>query len=315
MKTQTNFKITLTTILFILYSISGNLVGQTSGVSEEIRGNEQATNLKYVSPKNSWVIVGFSILDGTYSSFRCRFGPDSIAFEDQWYFYLQTSSDETGDNWNNIGLFREEDGIVYGIKNDEELVFMDFNLDVGDSITIPMLDFGDSFDFTVLEVDSIELLDGSYRKRLFLECSQIEGLGDYFVEGFGSLRTYLGFVSCYLDIESELLCFYQDGEKIYANTKFDECWVTTSVTDIQAQGINIYPNPTTDFLTIEFEDAPTKEITFKVYDYTGKLIRNFNNAGFQSHYRLQVADLTAGFYYLTWEMKGEPFVYHFVVGE
>ncbi|TVQ42835.1 MAG: T9SS C-terminal target domain-containing protein [Saprospirales bacterium] len=315
MKTYTNLKITLTLILFMICSISGYMVGQTSTGSDEIRENEKATYFKYVSPNNTWTTVGFSIIDGKYSSFRYRFGPDSIAFEDQWYFYLQGSGTETGDNWSNIGLFREINGVVYGIENDEEHVFMDFNLEVGDQITIPMLSFDNSFDYNVLEVDSIELLDGSLRKRLLLECSEIEEISVYFVEGLGSLSSYLGFVACFFDLESKLLCFYQNGEIIYLDENYDECWITTSVTDIHSQGINIYPNPTTDFLTIEFDDAPVQEIAFKAYDYTGKLIRNFHHSGFQSHYRIEVSDFSPGFYYLSWELDGRPFVYHFVVAE
>ncbi len=316
MKTQTNFKITLTTILFTVASISGYMIGQTSSITEDNRDNKQATYYKYVSPENTWTTVGYSWIDNSYGSHRFRFSADSVFFEGQWYFQFQGTGSEHGDNWGNIGLFREENGVVYGITRSEERIFMDFNLEIGDRITIPYLDFVDSFEYIVVGIDTIELLDGSLRKRLLLDCYQWqdEGFEVYFVEGLGSMGAYIGHIGCFLDVHEALLCFYNNDEMLYTNPNFNGCWIT-SVTDIHSQGINIYPNPTTDFLIIEFDDALATEITFKVYDYTGKLIRNFNNAGYQSHYRLQVSELTAGFYYLTWEMNGEPFVYHFVVGE
>jgi len=317
MKTYTNLKIALTSILFLVCSISGYMVGQTSS-DEGISTDGESNSFRTISPKNSWTSYTYNPMTGSNVQPRqYRFHEDSVEVGGNWYFQLQWSNSEEGENWSDLELFREENGKIFVLKYGDEYILMDFNVEAGETFSIEQPNGGGwTNNFLVISVDSIELVDGSQRKRVGLGCYEEDVVWYYWVEGIGSLTQNLDLYHCALDVPHDpILCFYHNGELIFSDDNYDECWITTSVTDIQAQGINIYPNPTTDFLTIEFGDPPTQDIMFTVYDYTGKLIRNFQHSGFQSHYRIEVSDFSPGFYYLSWEQNGIPYSYRFVVGE
>lgn len=74
-----------------------------------IRGN----TVKFVSSANSWTSVSYDFVYNIYTSFNYRFSEDSIQFGDHWYLQLQSSDTETGTNWEDLGLFREENGVIY----------------------------------------------------------------------------------------------------------------------------------------------------------------------------------------------------------
>jgi len=317
MKTYTNLKITLTLILFMICSISGYMVGQTSTNDGDLGNNESHTH-KTISPENNWTSYTYNLWSGNNNlkPRQHRFHNDSVEVDGKWYFQLQWTRSQEDENWNNLELYREENGKIFVYAWGAESLLMDFNVEEGEVLSIYQPLGSWTNHYSVVSVDSIELLDGSLRKRVVLGCYDEDFGYYYWVEGIGSLNQNFFLVHCAVDIpHNPILCFYQNGEMIYSNEHYDECWITTSVTDIHSQGINIYPNPTTDFLTIEFDDAPTQDIMFTVYDYTGKQTRNFHYSGFQSLYRIEVSDFSTGFYYLTWELDGRPFVYHFVVAE
>ena len=72
----------------------------------------------------------------------------------------------------------------------------------------------------------------------------------------------------------------------------------TSIPDISALGIVVYPNPTRNTLTIETR----LEIEIEVYDLMGKLLIKTKNAN-----RLDLSDLTDGLYNLTIIHKDKPY--------
>jgi hypothetical protein len=72
----------------------------------------------------------------------------------------------------------------------------------------------------------------------------------------------------------------------------------TSIPDISALGIVVYPNPTRNTLTIETR----LEIKIEVYDLMGKLLIKTKNVN-----RLDLSDLTDGLYNLTIIHKDKPY--------
>jgi len=315
MNTYCKLTIALMSALFMVCSLSGYLTGQTSPADGTSTSGESNT-FKTISPANTWTDMTYDpMMGGNVHSRRYRFSEDSVEVGDNWYFQLQISQSKEGDEWSDLDLYREENGVIYVNSHEVEYVVMDFNVEAGETFSIEPPPGGSIVDFLVVSVDSIELLDGSLRKRIGLGCYEFEEVSYYWVEGIGSLNQTLGLYHCFFDVADDpILCFYQNGEMIYSNEDNDECWIT-SVTDIHEHGINIYPNPASDFLTIEFDDPPAQDIEFVVFEYTGKRIRNFQFSGFQSQYQLQISELSPGFYYLSWEENGRPYVYHFVVAD
>ncbi len=64
---------------------------------------------------------------------------------------------------------------------------------------------------------------------------------------------------------------------------------------VNNNSVNVYPNPTTGFVTIEFEKAVDNEL-IQVIDTYGKKIKEFKLSGLQTE--LDLSDLTKGIYYL-----------------
>lgn len=280
-------------------------------------GDDQAAirsnTFKFVSSSNTWTSFSYDFVYNTYSSFRYRFSEDSVQFENQWYLQLQGSDTEMGANWEDIGLFREENGVIYGIYENEEHVFMDFNLVPGDRITMPETFSGVISEFEVIAVDTVVVMDGSQRKRVLFDCYEGEGFYLYWVEGIGLLNHLPGQMTCAVDFEHPLLCFYQNGELIYSIENFESCWLT-SVEDLQAAGITVFPNPAIDHLNIELETPSTHPLHFEIIHFNGAVIKSFSHPGGQSDYRIHIDDLQAGIYHLSWEFDGRPFAHRFVVG-
>jgi hypothetical protein len=72
----------------------------------------------------------------------------------------------------------------------------------------------------------------------------------------------------------------------------------TGVNEIESNLFSVYPNPTTDFVTIK---SDIEIASVLVYDYSGKLVRMVEPNSFET--KLDVSALAAGFYSFTIEMK------------
>lgn len=60
--------------------------------------------------------------------------------------------------------------------------------------------------------------------------------------------------------------------------------------------VTTYPNPTTDFLTLSFQELPAGEISFDLLDASGKLIRTENVYSVES--KINLKEQPVGLYYL-----------------
>ena len=76
--------------------------------------------------------------------------------------------------------------------------------------------------------------------------------------------------------------------------------VNTSVgiSDLPENGINIYPNPTTGIVTIDFTNfANFGKVEIKITDISGKTIKNFQNDSF-SNFQIDITNQPPGIYFL-----------------
>lgn len=81
-------------------------------------------------------------------------------------------------------------------------------------------------------------------------------------------RTYGTFFSL-----NNTLCFQAELEE---NTGFElyklEKEDVTGILEVEGAGFNVYPNPTTDFVWIDFVNTPNSTVAYAVYDIEGKLV-------------------------------------------
>jgi len=61
--------------------------------------------------------------------------------------------------------------------------------------------------------------------------------------------------------------------------------------------VSVYPNPTTDKITIAFEELVTGKVILSIYDQMGKLVMEENKEG-QAELSYSLANLSAGNYFI-----------------
>lgn len=316
MKKHTNLKNALTFLLLLAaFVFSNDIIAQPSS-QDGNTSNDEKTSYKIVSSSNSWTYWSY----GTWFApanqpVRYRFLEDSVQLGDRWYLQLQLSISQSSGNWIDKGLFREENGVIYVVVNNEEQVSMNFNSVTGDELELYSPGSDGAGKFSVVSVDTVELMDGSHRKRLGLTCYGYDDWIYYWVEGIGSLKNAMGIYHCAISVEDRpMLCFFRDGEMIYFNDNFESCGVT-SVEDLQAAGISIYPNPAIDHLHIQFENPSSQPLHFRIIHSNGAVINSFKHPGMQTDLQIPIHDLQAGIYHLSWDLDGRPFSYQFVVSK
>lgn len=171
------------------------------------------------------------------------------------------------------GGIREDDKVVYfyGPSQGESLVF-DFKHIVGD--TVATVDyFGNPVKVTVLSIDSVQMLDGSYRRRFNFwpdfGAPYIEGIGTqdifpiyYAMGGPGSTNW-------------QLTCFMDYGNLLYYESATEECSLITSANEIDVSNnrLEVFPNPFSDECRISF-GSTIHNAHIRVIDPLGRTVIN-----------------------------------------
>lgn len=77
-----------------------------------------------------------------------------------------------------------------------------------------------------------------------------------------------------------------------------EILVVTGIDDPAASSIDliVYPNPTTDFLTLETDTTGFSSINYHLYNFDGKLLENKTNIGRQT--KISMKERPAGVYFM-----------------
>jgi hypothetical protein len=207
-----------------------------------------------------------------------------------------------------FGMMREEEKVVYFKPNPEyvnylffecdssEFVLYDFNLEIGDTFyTASCTEFGpaDSTYFTkILDVDSIQINDGSFRKRYLL--SEISWMLPYglcglfeWVEGVGnvSFDPFYFHVDCF-ESASYFTCLKIGENEIYRNCAAD------SNKEIETINFKIIPNPTFNKVYIEGLNAYS-DYTITIYNLKGTaILGNLHNQA-----SIDLSSFDRGIYY------------------
>lgn len=201
-----------------------------------------------------------------------------------------------------VGL-REEEKKIYVINPDifEEILLYDFTKEAGDSVTFTT--FNPSFPNIITltkkieSVDSILMLDGSYRKRFFFPAFSYHP-DEYWIEGIGStislLTPHLGLS----DNSFDLWCFSENENLIYSSLSPEtNCAQITSINSISKENSNfqVFPNPTSHFINIKSKNQIIDNIL--IFDLLGHPVfkeRNINDKTME----LDVSEFVEGIYFL-----------------
>ncbi len=202
-----------------------------------------------------------------------------------------------------LGFLREDtvaQKVYYtNISGDNEALLYDFTLDVGDT-------FQGTEWLEVLEVDSIQLLDGTLRKRIVL----VDGYGYHeWIEGIGNTWGGLIWTDWNPSASHEaayLLCYFENDFILYRNELFSyDC--DYSYTNVNTETIDntyipkIHPNPFSQKVSISFKNllqGETFELAIKTLDG-----RTVYNETLVSDIAMDLSFLNKGIYLLTLKNK------------
>jgi hypothetical protein len=172
-------------------------------------------------------LTGYCHPDHTlYTTEYYEFGGDTVIGGTN-YMKVYISEDEFHEEWFFFGAFvREVDGRVYyrNYSGEEGLIY-DFNLELGDTVTINNPRVPDSILLILSEIDTIETPAG-FRERWKLTSEEYT-TPEYWIRGVGSTSGVINSTSnifggmCGLYI---LLCALQDETEIYHNPDYDSCY-------------------------------------------------------------------------------------------
>jgi len=158
---------------------------------------------------------------------------------------------------------REESKKVYQLTDTGEFLLYNFNVGIGDSIP-------DYFsNAAVTSIDSV-LLGGVFHKRYMTSDS-----GFYVIEGVGSSR------GLFIDLTNghdffTFYCFNSPTFTFKADTTLPcaylEPWYLSGVSNVSApaSGLSVYPNPSTDELTLMGQ--PNDTYTYHIVNITGQTV-------------------------------------------
>jgi len=223
-----------------------------------------------IDTTRTWNVAEIQPHGGGTTNQEYFFG-DTISIDEALYVKVKSRFPDKTD----LHGYMREDTVsrkVYyrSIYDDESTLLYDFSLEEGDTVQL----YGDPGQkYTVLQVDSIELLNGDFRKRWVFSL-QFYHTNAVWIEGIGNTTIYL-LNPGDLDgstIETVTLCCYENEELVYMNDTFDTCyldWVNVSETDIET--IKVYPNPTKGIITLSFQQFHKyNDVVFEVLSIEGR---------------------------------------------
>ncbi len=174
----------------------------------------------------------------------------------------------------------------------------DFTLKVNDVFRLPE-GLGTA---KVVSVDSVLLLNGYTRKRLFLRFDDPELHAKFgemtWVEGIGALDFGFFYQD---DLKGKnrrtLTCYYDRSTLKYKHALSNQCLLSGISETSTGSQINLYPNPTSTSLTIQFSKDVDLPESYAVSNSQGQILRNAN---INSNHLLliNVEKLNAGFYFI-----------------
>ena len=163
-------------------------------------------------------------------------------------------------------------------SNYSERLLYNFNAGVGDTIFHSISNTYDK----VTSIDSIQLLDGKYRKRFYL-WNVTQSTSDLWpiIEGIGSEAQLLwgGYLTGGDDMY-ELSCFKQNNNYVYSQSSSIICPLPTIVTSVQvinsSFSFSIFPNPFS-IQTVLQADKFFKNASLTVYNSFGQKVKEIKN--------------------------------------
>jgi len=233
------------------------------------------------------------------------FGADTIIGSNIYKKFIVNSDSGTTGGIGNLPLAAREDTIqkkVYFYRNSSEYLAYDFSLNLTDTFTANYC--GMAYELVVDSVDSVMLLNGEMRKRLFLN-----GLSDeIWIEGIGSMYglPHMGIYVCSADYFAELNCFTENRIQKFGTALHPNCYYNTVKVDelVSNADVIINPNPLVDYTMVKFDVQRSGTLNLILFNSLGQIRRYYSNVT-GSSFKIERGDLSSGIYFLKVECNSQ----------
>lgn len=231
-----------------------------------------ATSQILVDTNKVWSTLSCVIVpEQECSSSWIKFTDDTLINNIEYKKVLR-SDEEFQLYWYSYGFIREDSTkSVYWkmILNSDDRFLYDFNVDLGDTIYCSYIGFA-----IVDSIDSVQI-SNELKKRYFLRHGY-DLIEEIWIEGLGSLYGILtSFSGSGGGMRHELLCFIENDTIKYTHPDYNTCYYST-VGITQKEGgnetINLFPNPSNDFINIDIENSSNKTFQLIIINIFGNTI-------------------------------------------
>lgn len=242
-----------------------------------------------------------------YITFYHRFEGDTI-LDGKTYKKVLIAEDEYYQDWFFYGSYvREENGMVYlrEYLGEEGLIY-NFNLQLGDTVTIQNPLAPDGLLLTLTEIDSVETADG-YRKRWKLEKDAFS-IPEYWIEGIGSQSGVLNSGTAVFGAlcgAYTLLCEKENDITIYQNPDYGTCFYMLLDVDSNNEKPEKYfevrYSDNSNRVLILFNESGEKDL--HITSLTGSKVLSLKTNDQQVH--LNKSDFAKGMYIISLLQNGQ----------
>ncbi len=200
------------------------------------------------------------------------------------------------------GLVRYYQNILYTLNGNTESVFINYNLQIGDSIKNVL------FTTTPLKINRIDSINvnGNYLNRFFYKSTNSLDTG-YVMEQIGSNHGFISLYTPFFESSKKLYCYAENNIELYSDpiNGSGNCNLTLSIKANydNHEKIKLHPNPVTKTLTVETEYL-TKKI--KILNYFGQIV--FEDTIEGTIKTITLSELKSGIYFILLETETETII-------
>lgn len=191
---------------------------------------------------------------------------------------------------------------------DSDMLLYDFGLEVGDTA------YWTAYEYNVVrKIDSVQLLDGTWRRAISFDSLLAFYGPDYWIEGIGSHWGLFG-PYCKEPFEGEcsLNCFKKsdtlvyEGYSFYSLTDCNHIYTNVFSPTVELDNL-VSPNPATDFIIFNLHNFATADCEISIYNSTGQTINHFSSRH-STQLKIPVSEIgNCGMYYYMMKVNDETF--------
>jgi hypothetical protein len=207
--------------------------------------------------------LGMQVYVYNYIHITC----DSIIVNDNKYYEVKQDGSDSWGHFSDKKLYMREDTFtrkVYylDLDNEEEVMFLDYNLEIGDTLAYYDQDYYDIYGYGFPNATIITGIDSAWYFGALRKIYTYEAADIFLIEGIG--RNFYG----------AMPPDYDDGRYCYPISLEEVSCINATLTTFQKESVGIFPNPFVDQLRVDFTASDMQYIgaQIQIMSIDGQLV-------------------------------------------